>query len=503
MLSYISALVLSASIPQTTTAPTADCTSLAERLDSSLFTVVGSITVEAKGDIPAYCRVTGTIKPSIGFEMRLPLSGWNGNFYQAGCGGFCGQLTPNTPGYSNGIVESVRRGYASIHTDSGHPGTTQADSAWAVGDRQALDLYAHRWVPLAYTAGTSIAKSFYGRDPKYRYFVGCSNGGRVGLKAAQLYPALFNGIIVGCPVVELTQAGGAFGAWKLTTNRDAEAPILNSRFARKLPYLIQAINAQCDQLDGKVDRLIARPSACRIDYAKIALCPAGVAADATAADCLTTDEKQVVRQWHEGPKDSKGRKLFGGMPFGSEDFWKVWYLQDPAKAVGTQLADGFTRHIASDPQFRGFSASNFNFDRDPERLKRDFAFLDATNPDLSAFRAAGGKMIMWHGLADPLVVPSQSVAYYDNVAKRMGGTAKVQQFFRFFLAPGLGHCWEIPSSNAPEEFDPLASIEDWVERGKAPEHIAATPSKRQGDTLAITEIHYRPYPLQPLVGSKK
>lgn len=205
MLSYISALVLSASISQTATAPTADCTSLAERLDSSLFTVVGSITVEAKGDMPAYCRVTGTIKPSIGFEMRLPVSGWNGNFYQAGCGGFCGQLTPNTPGYSNGIVESVRRGYASIHTDSGHPGTTQADSAWAVGDRQALDLYAHRWVPLAYTAGTSIAKSFYGRDPKYRYFVGCSNGGRVGLKAAQLYPALFNGIIVGCPVVELTQ----------------------------------------------------------------------------------------------------------------------------------------------------------------------------------------------------------------------------------------------------------------------------------------------------------
>lgn len=503
MLGFFAALALTTGTPQVASMTQADCLSLADRLDRDLVSKVETATVEAAADMPAYCRVKGTIKPSIGFEMRLPLSGWNGNFYQAGCGGYCGAMTPNTPGYANGIVESVKRGYASIHTDSGHPGATQADSAWAVGDRQAVELYAHRWVPLAHAAGTSITKSFYGRDAKYRYFVGCSNGGRIGLKAAQLYPTLFNGIIVGCPAVELTQAGGAFGAWKLTTNRDAVAPILNTNFVRKLPFLIKAINAQCDQLDGAVDGLIARPSACKIDYTKIASCPLGDKGAASASDCLTNEEKQVVRQWHEGPKDSKGRKLFGGMPIGGEDYWKVWYLQDPSKAVGTQLADGFTRHIASDPKFPGFSASNFNFDRDPARLKRDFAFLDATNADLSAFRAAGGKMIMWHGMADALVVPSQTVDYYDRVSKRMGGTKKVQNFFRFFLAPGLGHCWEIPSANAPEEFDPLTAIADWAERGKAPEYIVATPSKRQGNSLSITQIQYRPYPLQPLVGLKK
>jgi feruloyl esterase len=110
---------------------------------------------------------------------------------------------------------------------------------------------------------------------------------------------------------------------------------------------------------------------------------------------------------------------------------------------------------------------------------------------------------MWHGLADPLVVPSQTVDYYNRVLKRMGGKKKVQQFFRYFEAPGLGHCWEIPSAWAPEEFDPLAAIEAWVERGEAPEEIVARPSARQGDALRVTEVRYRPYPLEPIVGRPK
>jgi pimeloyl-ACP methyl ester carboxylesterase len=499
MLSVLAALALT---PATPAVPADHCQSLAGRLDPAIFSKVETATVDAKAAMPAYCRVKGSIKPSIGFEMRLPLSGWNGNFYQSGCGGYCGQLTTETPGYANGIVESVKRGYAAIHTDSGHPAASQGDSAWALGNPAAVALYAHGWIPLSHTAGIAVARTFYGRDPRYRYLVGCSNGGRIGLMAAQRYPDLFNGIIVGCPAVDLTNSGGAFGAWKLTTNRDAGAPILNKEFVRKLPFLIEAINAQCDRLDGSTDGLIARPSACKIDYAKIRSCPAGTSAATSPDNCLTADEKRVVQLWHQGPRDSNGRKLFGGMPLGGEDYWKVWYLRPASEAVGTQLADGFTRHIVSDPKQPGFSASTFNFDTDPARLSRDFGFLNANNPDLSAFRKAGGKLIMWHGMADPLVVPSQSVEYYNRVLKQMGGTAKVQQFFRFFLAPGLGHCWEIPSRNAPEAFDPLTAIEDWVERGAAPDRIVASPSERQGDNLSITEVHYRPYPLQPVVGKK-
>lgn len=148
MLSLLSALSLAATSPSTQPANLRQtCPSLADQLDRGSIATAQSSIVEAKGAMPAYCRVTGTIRPTIRFEMRLPLGGWNGNYYVSGCGGYCGTLTTETPGFANGIVEPVKRGYAAIHTDSGHPGTSQGDSAWAPGNREALELYAHRWLP--------------------------------------------------------------------------------------------------------------------------------------------------------------------------------------------------------------------------------------------------------------------------------------------------------------------------------------------------------------------
>lgn len=497
------ALTIQAPVPPAASAPVTStrvaCANLAARLDPATFATVASAPVEATNDMPAYCRVTGTIRPTIGFEMRLPLENWNGKYYQSGCGAYCGVLTSNVPGYENGIVESVRRGYASIHTDSGHQGASPRDSSWAVGNREALELYAYRWIPLAHQAGISIAAAYYGREPNYRYFVGCSNGGRVGLVAAQRYPTLFNGIIIGCPVIDFTQTGSAFGAWKLLTNRDAEVPVLGPDFVRKLPFLIASLNEQCDAIDGAADGLIVRPSACRIDYARIPTCAEGQTGPQSPSDCLTRDERDVVRLWHQGPIDSRGQSLFGGMPVSSEDEWRFWYLRDPSQSAGTILADGFTRNIVADPRYPDFSAATFDFDRDPPRLARDFALLNATETDLSAFRANGGKIIMWHGSADPLVAPTQTVRYYEQVMAREGGAVAVQQYFRFFEAPGLGHCWILPSRSAPEAFDPLTAIENWVEHGIAPESITARPSQRQGNSLTVTQVRYRPYPLAPLV----
>lgn len=474
------------------------CLSLAEKLDPAVFAKSESAVVEAKGDMPTFCRIKGSIRPTIGFEMRLPIGTWNGNYYVSGCGGFCGVLTTETPGWSNGIVEPVKRGYAAIHTDSGHTGKSQGDAAWALGNREALELFAHRWLPLANAAGLAAIRTFYGREARFRYLVGCSNGGRVALMAAQRYPTMFNGIIAGCPVNDLTDAGGAFGAWKLKTNRDAESPILTEAFNRKLPILITAAKEQCDGRDGAVDGLIARPTACRFDVSRLPKCAPEVT-PVGSERCFTADERRVIALWHQGPLDRKGRRVIAGMPIGSEEYWRIWYLQDPSRAVGTQLANGFTRQIVFDPRFPNFSAMTFDFDRDPARLRRDFAMLNADNTDLSAFRKAGGKLIMWHGMADPLVVPTQSTAYYQRVLKRMGGAQQVQKFFRFFLAPGLGHCWEAPSSSAPEEFDPMTAIANWVERGVAPEEIIASPSARQGAGLKVTQIHYRPFPLSPKI----
>ncbi|WFL76316.1 tannase/feruloyl esterase family alpha/beta hydrolase [Altererythrobacter arenosus] len=475
--------------------PEGDCQSLPSRLGAGYVEKIEASTVEAGEGSPAYCRVTGVVLPSIGFEMRLPIRGWNGKFYQAGCGGFCGQVLPDANGYSNGIGVAVRRGYAAIVTDSGHTGSSPGDATWAV-DQEAVELFAHRWVPLAYSAGHTIAKKFYGDAPRLSYFSGCSNGGRVALIAAQRYPRLFNGIISGCPVLDLTGSGGIFGAWKLQTNRDSTAPVLGSAFNRKLSFLAEQVRMQCDARDGRSDGLISQLG-CPVDVAAIPGCASAADGD-TSSQCLTAEEKRVVAQWFGGPADSSGRQLFGGMPPGSEFYWTIWYLQDPSQAIGTQLAEGFTRYLAFSEKDPSYSAASFDFDADPARMTASASLLNATDPDISEFRDNGGKLLLWHGMADALVVPSQSVDYYQWVLERMGGPQQVQSFFRLFLAPGLGHCWEAPSPTAPEDFDPLTAIEEWVEQGQAPDVLVARSSARQGD-LAVSEIHYRPYRAGPNV----
>jgi len=147
MLALLGALSVAAAQPAMAEPNLRDaCPTLAARLDSDTFVRADSSLVEAKGDMPAYCRVRGTIRPTIGFEMRLPISNWNGNYYVSGCGGYCGIMTTETPGWANGIVEPVKRGYAAIHTDSGHSGTSQGDAAWAPNNR--LVLWPRGTVPL-------------------------------------------------------------------------------------------------------------------------------------------------------------------------------------------------------------------------------------------------------------------------------------------------------------------------------------------------------------------
>jgi len=182
----------------------------------------------------------------------------------------------------------------------------------------------------------------------------------------------------------------------------------------------------------------------------------------------------VIQAWYQGPRDSTGHQLFPGMPPGSERFWEVWFLDgDDRIAVGNGLGGDYAKYLGfGDGTPPDYSVHDFDFDRDPGRLAQTAGYLNATDPDLRAFRDAGGKFIMWHGWADPLVLPDQSVSYYEDTAKELGGFEQVQSFFRLFMVPGHGHCWEIPSS-APDRFDPISALEAWVEEGKAPDHIIA------------------------------
>jgi len=433
-------------------------------------TISVTTAVPASDALPAYCRIEGVINPNIGFEARFPTTDWNGKYFQAGCGGFCGSIRADKPGYSNSINEALKRGYAAITTDGGHKGTSMGDATWARDNVEAEEIYAHKGVYLVRKAGVRLVKAFYSNDPDYTYFSGCSTGGRMAAMTAQRYPDLFDGILSGGGVLNLSGSGGLFGTWKLVTNTDEDGnPILDYRFALKLKMLAREAINQCDTADGVKDGIIAAPRSCSMDISRIQICgPSG------GDDCLTDKEAAVVTKWYQGPQNSKGEQLFPGVPPGSEPFWEFWFLGTEEKpAIGGRLGGGYLKYLGLEEDLDdSYSFNDFDFDRDPVRLETKGRLFNATDPDLRAFEATGGKMIMYHGLADPLVLPDNSIDYFESVLAEMGGREKIHDFFRFFAVPGMGHCWELPAET-PDRFDPIAAIEAWVEKGTAPDFIPA------------------------------
>jgi len=445
--------------------------------------------VTDREDLPGFCQVQGSIDPSIGFEARLPLADWNGKYYQSGCGGYCGMVLPDKPGFSNTINEALKRGYATITTDGGHQATI-GDPSWAEGNPEAVELYGYRSIALTHAAGTALVSALYDTEPSQDYFGGCSNGGRMAAMAAQRYPDLFDGILGGAGVLNLSQSGGIYGSWVQQSNSDenGERILTQANFGNKIPLLENEVLRQCDAVDGVSDGLIAAPRECRVDVDSFPACEGD-----NDAQCFTLREKDVLRAWYQGPRNSDGVQLQPGMPPGGERYMGFWFLDpDDGVAIGNQLGGGFAKYLG----FEGgtpddYTALDFDFDKDPQRLTRNAAVLDALDPDLRDFRDAGGKYLMWHGWADALVLPDQSLDYYESVADEMGGYESIGSFFRLFLMPGHGHCWEIPAG-VPDQFDPITVLDQWVTTGKAPESILAEP--RTDDTVRVPEIMLCPHP---------
>lgn len=440
----------------------------AERLAG--VTIHLSAAVTDREDLPGFCRVSGTIDPNIGFEARLPLADWNGKYYQSGCGGYCGRVLPDKPGFSNTINEALKRGYATITTDGGHSAGI-GDPSWAKGNPEAVEVYGHRVIPLTHAAGTTLAGAYYRAEPVREYFGGCSNGGRLAAVAAQRYPNLFDGILGGAGVLNLSQSGSIYGSWVVQSNSDQDGNrvLTKENFAAKIPLLEQEVLNQCDAADGAIDKLVSSPRECTVDVDQFPAC-----GDDVATTCFTETEKRVLHAWYQGPRNSSGEQLHPGMPPGSERFIDFWFLDGPdGNAIGNQLGGGFAKYMAfEDGTPDDYTVLDFDFDTDPGRLAKISSIVDAADPDLREFEAAGGKYLMWHGWADPLVLPDQSLAYYESVAAGMGGFDAIQPFFRLFMMPGHGHCWEIPGS-APDNFDPITVLDQWVENGIQPEVIRA------------------------------
>jgi feruloyl esterase len=240
----------------------------------------------------------------------------------------------------------------------------------------------------------------------------------------------------------------------------------------KLTLIAQGAVARCDAYDGLVDGLIDNPLRCDFDPAVL------TCNGPDAPNCLTPAQVQAVKKVYAGPTNSRGRQLHPGFPPGAEDGgsgWQTWIsgpsaLGPPVNGNPLQFTfqDHYLRYfVFSDP---AYNSMTFDFDRDPRALRETGEFLNATSTNLSRFRKAGGKLLVWHGWADHALMAERTIQYYEDVVERLDDRHKAS-FIRLFLAPGMHHCSGGPG---PNTFDALTALEDWVERGHAPRSLIAT-----------------------------
>jgi hypothetical protein len=425
--------------------------------------------------LPERCQVKATLTPvadsHINIEIWMPASGWNHKFQGAGNGGFAGSIT-----YNGGLVQALQRGYAGASTDTGHAETGE-DASWAIGHPEKLVDFAHRSVHLMTVAGKAIVKAFYGMAPAKSYFSSCSNGGRQALMLAQRYPDDYDGIVAGAPANDWTGLMLDF-LWNEQALMKPGAFIPADHAAA----IQAAVNDQCDALDGVTDGVIGRPQSCRFKTERL-LCSGEV-----SNSCLTQPQITALRAIYQGMHSTDGRVAFQGFTPGAEvGGWDNWIFGKEVGATAqARFALGFMRGMVLGDA--NWQPGSFDFDRDAHAvIDRLAPILNATNPNLGRFAAHGGKLILFHGWADPAIPPLNSVRYYTAIGTAMGAQRR-GEFVRLFMAPGMQHCFGGPGPSGfggiaaairPEDpsDDLSAALEKWVESGVAPEAVRAVKPK--------------------------
>ncbi|MBV8730716.1 MAG: tannase/feruloyl esterase family alpha/beta hydrolase [Acidobacteriia bacterium] len=419
-------------------------------------------------NLPAFCRVTATLKPSadseIKMELWLPASGWNGKFEANGNGGWNGSISPVT------LAGGLTRGYASAMSDLGHEG---GSASFALGHPEKLVDFGYRAAHEMTVASKAIVAAYYGQPLKESYWTGCSAGGRSALMEAQRYPADFDGIVAGSPGLDWT--GRALQAvWIAQAAHKTEASYIPPS---KYALIHNAVLQACDAKDGVKDGVLEDPTACGFDPKELEC------KGADAADCLTAPQVETARTVYSPVLNPRTKQtIFPGFERGSETGW--------ATMAGPQIfgigSDLFKFVVFQDPNW---DYRTFDFDRGTARTE-DVAgrLLNAEDPNLKAFMDRGGKLIQYHGWADPQIAPGSSVRYYKKVLDTMGGAAKVQSFYRLFMVPGMAHCG---GGDGTSNFDMLAALEQWKEQGKAPEQV---PASRMRDGKVDRTRPLCPYP---------
>jgi feruloyl esterase len=395
--------------------------------------------------LPAFCRIAVTLKPTSDSDIRIevwmpeagPSSQWNGKLESVGNGAWAGNI-----GYRD-LTTAVSAGYAAASTDTGHTETT---AAFVVGHPERLIDFAYRSVHELTTAAKAIAAAYYGRPPLRAYFNGCSTGGRQALAEAQRYPNDYDGIVAGAAANYPTHLQGAQVWTAEITNRNAGyIP------PAKYPLIHNAVLAACDALDGVKDRVLEDPRRCHFDPQSL-LCKGP---DSSA--CLTSAQVEVARKIYAGP----GAGIFPGLERGSELGWAT--LAGPKPMALAE--ETYSYLLFHDPSWNYMT---FDASRDIAKADKEIGpLMNSIDPNLKPFFSHGGKLLMYHGWADPGIAPENSVNYFTAVED---GNSAASNSIRLFMVPGMGHC---AGGDGTDDFDKIGTLAAWVESGKAPDQIPA------------------------------
>ncbi|HEY7336029.1 MAG TPA: tannase/feruloyl esterase family alpha/beta hydrolase [Bryobacteraceae bacterium] len=417
--------------------------------------------------LPAHCRIALTLTPSsdshIEMELWLPAENWNDKYEAVGNGGWAGSIQ----GFQQMQI-ALRDGYATSGNDTGHKG---ADPVFGLGHEDKLVDFAYRANHEMALKSKQLITAFYGKAPRLSYWNGCSTGGRQGLMEAQKYPDDFDGVIAGAPANYQTH----LHAWDMMVATTIRKDDKHSVPAAKLTMLNKAVLAACDANDGVKDGLLNDPRKCHFDPATLA-CRAG-----DSDNCLTPPEIESVKLVYSSAKKKNGELIFPGKEPGSEYQW-AQILSNTTAPPG-MLSQGTFQYATY--QDAKWDWRNFDLDRDTATADEKFGYVNAP-PDLAAFKAHGGKLLLYHGWNDTAISPENTVNYYEAVLKKMGG--KQDNWIRLFMEPGMQHCQGGPG---PDQFNKMAIIERWRESNAAPEVIVA--SHVAGNNIDMTRP-LCPYP---------
>jgi hypothetical protein len=418
-----------------------------------------------------HVAVMGVIGGNIRFELLLP-DAWNGRFVMGGGGGFVGTV-------QNMARDSVNLGYATVGTDTGHESPEGHMAGWARENLEAQVNFGYLAVHRTAEVAKALIRAYYRADESYSYFVGCSRGGGQAMMEAQRYPKDFDGIVAGAPAFNWT--GFAATMVSIAKALYPDPAHLDSTPLTKeaLQNLQKSVIEQCDGQDGLKDGIIANPPSVHFDLSKV--------------PGLTDEQRKAIQAIYQGATDGKNL-IYPGYTAGAEcdaNQWIAWLVgssppmvakdqvPDLTFAFGTQI---FKYLVFNNPDW---DYSTYDFPKFAQETRLAASFLNATSPDLDAFKARKGKLILWHGWADP-ALPAQGTADYYRQVQAHDPTAG--DYCRLFMVPGCLHCGGGPGAT---DVNWLSVIGDWVEHSKAPDKLIASKSER--GKITMTRPLY-PYP---------